>query len=98
MIRRHPERSEGSGGDQERRRCARDPSPCRAQDDVKHSLHPALSIFENHYYSRQGAFSMKRIAIVGAVCLFCVTLWAQGGEPTAVIDTTVGKLTCKLFS
>src|SRR5215469_4347846 len=40
---------------------------------------------------------MKRIAIVGAVCLFSVSLWAQAGQPTAVIDTTVGKLTCKLF-
>jgi len=41
---------------------------------------------------------MKRIAIIGAVCLFSVSLWAQAGQPTAVIDTTVGKLTCKLFS
>jgi len=40
---------------------------------------------------------MKRIAIIGAVCLFSVSLWAQAGQPTAVIDTTVGKLTCKLF-
>ncbi|HKD03080.1 MAG TPA: peptidylprolyl isomerase [Terriglobales bacterium] len=40
---------------------------------------------------------MKRIAIIGAVCLFSVALWAQAGQPTAVIDTTVGKLTCKLF-
>ncbi len=40
---------------------------------------------------------MKRIAIVSIICFFCVTLWAQAGEPTAVIDTTVGKLTCKLF-
>ena len=40
---------------------------------------------------------MKRIAIIGAVCLFSVSLWAQAGQPTAVIDTTVGKLTCKLL-
>ena len=40
---------------------------------------------------------MKRIAIIGAVCLFSVSLWAQAGQQTAVIDTTVGKLTCKLF-
>jgi len=39
---------------------------------------------------------MKRIAIVGAVCLFCVAMWAQN-DTTAVIDTTTGKLTCKLF-
>ena len=40
---------------------------------------------------------MKRFAIVAVVCLFAVSLWAQGGQPTAVIDTTAGKLTCKLF-
>jgi peptidyl-prolyl cis-trans isomerase A (cyclophilin A) len=38
---------------------------------------------------------MKRVAMV--ICLFCVTMWAQANEPTAVIDTTAGKLTCKLF-
>jgi peptidyl-prolyl cis-trans isomerase A (cyclophilin A) len=41
---------------------------------------------------------MKRFAIVAVVCLFSLTLWSQTGESTAVIDTTAGKLTCKLFS
>jgi peptidyl-prolyl cis-trans isomerase A (cyclophilin A) len=40
---------------------------------------------------------MKRFAIVAVVCLFSLTLWSQTGEPTAVIDTTAGKLSCKLF-
>lgn len=40
---------------------------------------------------------MKRFAIVAVVCLFGVTMWAQGDGATAVIDTTAGKLTCKLF-
>jgi peptidyl-prolyl cis-trans isomerase A (cyclophilin A) len=29
--------------------------------------------------------------------MFSLTLWSQTGEPTAVIDTTAGKLSCKLF-
>src|SRR5215469_5490674 len=40
---------------------------------------------------------MKRIAIVAAVCVFSASLWAQAGQPTAVIDTTVGKIHCTLF-
>jgi peptidyl-prolyl cis-trans isomerase A (cyclophilin A) len=41
---------------------------------------------------------MKRCAIVAVVCLFSLTLWSQTDQPTAVIDTTAGKLTCKLFA
>jgi len=40
---------------------------------------------------------MKRVAIQGLLCLFTVSVWAQANGPTAVIDTTAGKLTCKLF-
>jgi len=40
---------------------------------------------------------MKRFAIVVVICMFTLTLWAQSNQPTAVIDTTAGKLTCKLF-
>src|SRR4051812_44943898 len=50
----------------------------------------------------------KSICIFSLACLFSAALFAQApkeaapakgasGQPTAVIDTTVGKMTCKLF-
>jgi peptidyl-prolyl cis-trans isomerase A (cyclophilin A) len=44
---------------------------------------------------------MRKWIIVVSVFLLSLTLWSQtkpaSTEPTAVIDTTAGKLTCKLF-
>jgi len=48
----------------------------------------------------------KRLVVIASILMFSAMLWSQGmskpatagNEPTAVIDTTAGKLTCKLFA
>jgi peptidyl-prolyl cis-trans isomerase A (cyclophilin A) len=55
---------------------------------------------DSDYYS-QGATMRKRLILVSVILLSSLTLWSQAkpaaDHPTAVIDTTAGKLTCTLF-
>src|ERR1700680_837808 len=54
-------------------------------------------------YHPQGASMRKYLILVSVILLSSLTLWSQAkpagasSHPTAVIDTTAGKLTCTLF-
>src|SRR5437016_8271024 len=49
-------------------------------------------------------FMRKILSAIAVIAMFILAAWSQAapaklasGQPTAVIDTTAGKLTCKLF-
>src|SRR5215813_10135345 len=73
---------------------------------VQFSFAESLStIFEIHSRPSRSFRMQKFFGLLTILCLFSLPLWSQatpakaaaGSQPTATIDTTVGKLSCKLF-